>query len=195
MRLPRLTPEQYSPEQGELAARIGGKRGKVAGPFTCWLHNPGLCDRIESLASYVRFENALSEKMRELCLLATARYWSAQDSWNAHTEKAKAAGLSAEVIDAIANNRAPPFGSKDEAALYEFNKQLLESGFVGDETFAAALAEFGTQGVVDLVGCIGTFTMMALCLNAFQVDLDPAKGSPFPELSGYTRMAPRRRMG
>jgi 4-carboxymuconolactone decarboxylase len=195
MRLPRLTPEQYSLAQRELAERIGGKRGKVAGPFTCWLHSPQLCNRIESLATYVRFESALSEKLRELCLLLTARYWGAQDSWNAHTDKAKATGVSAEVISAMAENRPPPFGSREETVLYEFSKELLESGFVSEAAFSAALSEFGTQGVVDLVGCLGTFTMMALCLNAFQVDLDPTKTSPFPDLSGYTRVAPRQPLG
>jgi 4-carboxymuconolactone decarboxylase len=195
MRLPRLTPEQYSSVQRELAERIGGKRGKVAGPFTCWLHSPGLCDRIESLATYVRFESALSEKLRELCLLITARYWGAQDSWNAHTDKAKAAGLPVEVISAVADNRPPPFISKDEAALYDFSKELLETGFVSDATFSVAVGVFGTQGVVDLVGCLGTFTMMAMCLNAFQVDLDPAKAPPFADLSGYTRLTPRKPLG
>jgi 4-carboxymuconolactone decarboxylase len=167
----------------------------VAGPFACWLHNPELCDRIESLATYARFESALSEKSRELCLLIVARYWGAQDSWNAHIDKAAAAGLSTAVIAAIAENRAPPFGSRDEANLYAFCKELLEHGLVGDNTYGDAVNEFGVHGVVDLVGCLGIFTTMAFCLNAFQVDLDPARPPPFPDLSAYTRVAPRQPLG
>ncbi len=195
MRLPRLTAEQYSPRQKELADRIGGKRGKVAGPFACWLHSPELCDRIESLASYVRFDSAISEKLREFCLLIAARYWGAQDSWNAHRDKALAAGLAPEVIRALAECRAPDFTAEDERVFYQFCKELLETQFVSDVSFAAAEKLFGVRGVVDIVGCLGTFTMMSFCLNAFQVDLDPAKKPPFADIVNYRRIAPRMRLG
>ena len=44
-RFPRLTPEEMSPEQREVAAEISaGPRGEVRGPFIALLHNPALFD-------------------------------------------------------------------------------------------------------------------------------------------------------
>ena len=192
MRLPKLSPEQLSPRQQELAARIAGKRGQVRGPYLCWLHSPELCDRVESLGAYVRFDCSLSEKLREFSILITARYWDAQHSWNAHLDKAIAAGLPPDVPKAIAEGRKPDFKADDERVFFEFSMQLLEDHFVSDEIFAEALQLFGNQGVVDIIGCLGNFSMLSFCLNAFQVDLDPTKEPPFPDIRGYGRIAPKK---
>jgi len=188
MRLPTLSVDQLSPRQKALHERIAGKRGAVRGPFQVWLHSPELCDRVEALGAYVRFDCSLSEKLRELSILITARYWDAQHSWNAHVEKAIAAGLPHEVAQAIAQRREPKFQAEDERVFYEFCMEVLEKHFVSDSTFGAALRIFGNQGVVDIIGCLGNFSMLAFCLNAFQVDLDPSKAPPFPDVHGYGKV-------
>lgn len=58
---------------------------------------------------------------------------------------------------------------------------------MSDATFAAALEEFGEQGVVDLIGSSGNFSMLAMLLNTFQVDLQPVE-PPFPDVRGYARV-------
>lgn len=187
MRLPTLASEQLSARQKALAERIAGKRGAVRGPFQVWLHSPELCDRVEALGAYVRYDCSLSEKLREFSILITARHWDAQHSWNAHVEKAIAAGLPREVTQAIAERREPRFQAEDERVFYEFAREVLETHFVSEQTFGAALEIFGAQGVVDIIGCLGNFSMLAMCLNAFQVDLDPSKAPPFPDVRGYAK--------
>jgi 4-carboxymuconolactone decarboxylase len=58
---------------------------------------------------------------------------------------------------------------------------------VSDETFAAALAEFGEAGLVDLIGCLGNFSMLAMLLNAFQVDLQDVP-PPYPDVRGFAKV-------
>jgi 4-carboxymuconolactone decarboxylase len=196
MRLPPLTPEQYTDRQRQLAQRIAGARdGQVRGPFRCLLHSPELCDRLSALADFARFECSLPEKLREFCLLIAARYWDAQDSWNAHLGKALAAGLSAEVIQALAEKRSLSFAAEDERVFYQFCKELLEAHLVSDATYDAAHARWGDKGLVDAIGCIGTFSTLAMCLNAFEVDLDPKRAPPFADLRGYQRIANRAPLG
>jgi len=191
MRLAKLTEDQLTPRQKELAARIAGKRGQVRGPFLCWLHSPELCDRVEALGAYVRFDCSLSEKLREFSILITARHWDAQHSWNAHIDKAIVAGMSQESLQAIAERRAPEFAAEDERVFYEFCTEVLEEHFVSDATFAAALGLFGSNGVVDIIGCLGNFSMLAFCLNSFQVDLDPTRKPPFADVVGYAKVGKR----
>ncbi len=191
MRLPILKPEELSARQQELAARIAGKRGQVRGPFLVWLHSPELCDRVEALGAFVRFDCSLSEKLREFSILITARYWDAQHSWNAHFDKAVAAGMPADALLAIAAGRTPQFAAADEQVFYDFCMEVLDKHFVSDATFAAAQEQFGNHGVVDIIGCLGNFSMLAMCLNTFQVDLDPNRAPPYPDIRGYGRIAPR----
>jgi 4-carboxymuconolactone decarboxylase len=191
MRLPILKQEELSARQQELAARIAGKRGQVRGPFLVWLHSPELCDRVEALGAFVRYDCSLSEKLREFSILITARHWDAQHSWNAHFDKAVAAGMPADALLAIAEGRTPRFAAVDEEIFYEFCMEMLDSHFVSDATFAAAQKQFGNQGVVDIIGCLGNFSMLAMCLNAFQVDLDPTRPPPYPDVRGFGRIAAR----
>ena len=191
MRLPEIPEEQYTPRQREVAGRIAGKRGKVRGPYLCWLHSPELCDRVEALGAFVRFDCSLPERLREFSILLTARHFDAQHSWNAHVDKAVAAGMTADAMQAVAEGRQPRFTRPEDQVFYDFCTQLLQDHFVSDETYAAATRHFGNQGVVDIIGCLGNFSMLAMCLNAFQVDLDPSRAPPYPDIRGYRRIAPR----
>ena len=59
---------------------------------------------------------------------------------------------------------------------------------VSDETFAEAHELFGNQGVVDIIGTLGNFSMLAMLLNACQVDLQPGRTPPFPDVRGHQRV-------
>jgi len=189
MRLPVLGPEEMNERQQELSARITERRGGVRGPFRVWLQSPELCERVESLGAFVRFESCLPKHLRELTLLMAARHWDAQYSWNAHVNTAIEAGIPEAAVEAIAERREPVFPDAADQAFYAFCHELLELHFVTDGTFAAAHKHFGSQGLVDAVGSLGNFSMLAMCLNAFQVDLQPGRKPPFPDIRGYARVA------
>ena len=175
MRLPALSVEEMTPQQREVHDRIVGRRGRLGGPYPVWLRNPQLCERAEALGAYVRFESSLPLKLRELSILLTARFWDAQYSWNAHVDTAVAAGISRDAVDAIAGKREPAFAEADERIFYQFSMELLRDPYVSEKTFEGARQQFGESGVVDIVASIGSFSMLAMVLNAFLVDL---KGPP-----------------
>ena len=186
MRLPALT--ELSPRQQEISDRISSRRGGTRGPFLVWLRSPELCEKVEALGAYCRFESSLDMRLRELSLLIAARHFDAQYSWNAHVGKAVDLGIDAESLRALAANEVPSFASRDEQVLYQFSTEILREHFVSDETFALALAEFGEQGLVDLIGSLGNFSMLAMLLNTFQVDLQAIE-PPFPDVRGYAKLS------
>ncbi len=185
MRLPGLT--TLSPRQQEISDRITSRRGGTRGPFLVWLRSPELCEKVEALGAYCRFESSLDPRLRELSLLIAARYWDTQYSWNAHVGKAVEMGVSRESLTALAENQEPHFTQRDEEIAYRFSSEILRDHFVSDATFALALGEIGEQGVVDLIGCLGNFSMLAMLLNACQVDLQPVE-PPFPDVRGFARV-------
>ena len=185
MRLPKLT--DLSPRQQEISDRITSRRGGTRGPFLVWLRSPELCEKVEALGAFCRFESSLDPRLRELSLLIAARHWDAQYSWNAHVGKAADLGVSRESLTALAEHREPHFTSKDEDVVYRFSSEILDDHFVSDATFSEALAELGEQGVVDLIGSLGNFSMLAMLLNACQVDLQAVE-PPFPDVRGYAKV-------
>jgi 4-carboxymuconolactone decarboxylase len=186
MRLPALT--ELTPRQQEVSDAIAAKRGATRGPFLIWLRSPELAARVDELGAYCRFEASINERLRELSLLIAARHFDAQYSWNAHHKKAIEAGVSAESVKQLANNEVPRFTHADEQLLYSLATQILGNHFVDQETFDAALAEWGENGVVDIIGCLGNFSMLAMLLNTFQVDLKTGDPEPFPDVRGFSRV-------
>jgi 4-carboxymuconolactone decarboxylase len=188
MRLPALT--ELTPRQQEVSDAIAAKRGATRGPFLIWLHSPELAEKVDALGAYCRFGSHINERLRELSLLIAARHFDAQYSWNAHHKKAIEAGVSAASIEELAGNQVPHFAHADEQLLYTLATQILGDHFVDQATFDAALDEWGEAGLVDIIGCLGNFSMLAMLLNTFQVDLKPGDPEPFPDVRGFARVGP-----
>jgi 4-carboxymuconolactone decarboxylase len=68
----------------------------------------------------------------------------------------------------------------DEAAVYDFCAELLETGQVSDARFANVLARFGERGVVDLIGTVGYYTLVSMVLNVDRVPLPAGEAHPLP---------------
>jgi 4-carboxymuconolactone decarboxylase len=188
MRLDAISEDERSERQREMAERIAARRGAVRGPYKVWLHSPEACERIEELGGYVRFESSLPLRLRELSLLLAARAMDAQYSWNAHVDKTVEAGIPREAVDAIARRVEPAFDREEDEAYYRFCHELLTEHFVTDATFDRAFEHFGAEGLVDAVATLGNYVMLGMCLNAFQVDLQPDRLPPFPDIQGYARV-------
>ena len=99
-----------------------------------------------------------------------------------------AAGIPQDVIDDLAANKTPTFKAGDERVYYTFAMEDLNNHFVSDKTFAEARAIFGDKGVVDLIGAIGYVSMLQICLNSAQVDLQPDRKPPFADVRGYGKL-------
>jgi 4-carboxymuconolactone decarboxylase len=187
----RLTPlHDLTAEQARLEAGLTARRGGIHGPFGALLRSPRPGGLVEELSAYCARESRLPERLRELTLLVVARRFDAQHSWNAHVDKAVAAGVERAALERLARGEEPRFVRPDEELLHRFASQALLEHFVDDTTYAAALEEFGEPALVDLVISLGTFTTLALVLNTFQVDLQPDREPPFPDVRGFRRFRP-----
>ena len=174
-----LAPEEMSAEQRKVYESIaGGPRGGVRGPFNPLLRSPELADRAQKLGEYLRFNSSMPPRLNELAILITARYWSSQYEWHAHSALALKAGLAPSIIEDVSKGKRPSGLTEDEAAVYEFCTELHRDKAVSDATYAAAVKRFGERGVVDLIGVSGYYTLVSMVLN---VDRHPLPGgAPAP---------------
>jgi 4-carboxymuconolactone decarboxylase len=58
---------------------------------------------------------------------------------------------------------------------------LLNQHGIDSDTYAAAQAQFGEQGLIELVSIVGYYGMVSLTLNAFEVPLSADMEDPFPD--------------
>jgi 4-carboxymuconolactone decarboxylase len=170
-RLRNLDPNVITGYQKELYDRIAGRRGAVRGPFNAWLYSPELCDRVENLGAYVRFETDISMQLKEIAVLQIARHFTSQYMWRAHVRFALKHGVTQEQIDAIRERQEPPLPSDAEKTVYRYTAELLGNHRVSDATWDALVALLDERRTVEFTAFIGNFCMVALALNAFQVDL------------------------
>ncbi len=165
-RLPGIPLQKLNAKQKAAAAAIcAGPRGDVRGPFVPMLRSPGLTVPTQALGAYIRWGVKVPFRLAEFAGLMAARDWSCQYEWTVHVPHALRGGLSQDTIDALAECRRPHKMKKDEAIVYDFVNELLKNRSVSDATYARAVQHFGEESVVDLVGVVGYYAMIAMLMN------------------------------
>jgi len=177
--MPRLDPpelDRMSAHQRRIHDAIAsGPRGRVRGPLAVWLHRPGLAEHAQALGQYCRYGSSLCPRLSELAILTMAAWWRSSFEWWAHQPIAVQAGLDAGVAEQIRAGATPQFEQADESVVYRFVRALLETRQVPDALYQEAVRILGTDGVVDLVGIAGYYTLISMTINVF--DIPPADGS------------------
>jgi 4-carboxymuconolactone decarboxylase len=183
-RLKEITDEGMNALQKSLRDAIyagpRGKRQSLTGPFQIWLNAPELGLLAQAVGAHVRYKTSLSPRLSETVILATAHIWKAQYEWYAHEPQALKGGVSQKTINDIKAGRAPKSAPKDERALYDFVKEMYKTKRVSDRTYKRCHAFLGDQGMVELVGIAGYYSLIAMTLNAFRSPI-PDGPAPFKE--------------
>jgi 4-carboxymuconolactone decarboxylase len=180
-RMPPIADSDMTPAQREAAhAVVHGPRGALVGPFVPLLRSPELMERVQQLGAYLRYRSAIGTRLTELAILLVAREWDQQVEWAIHAPIALEAGVAPHIVDAIANWSRPGQMYPDEQAVYDFSLELLVKKHVSDETWSRAVAQFGEQGVTDLIGINGYYTLLAMVMNAAQTAEPGSSVAPLP---------------
>src|SRR5579871_2071638 len=159
--------------QKKVAQEVAsGPRGGVAGPFIPLLRSPEFESRLQKTGEYLRFNNALGRRLTEFVILITARQWTQQYEWGVHQPIALKEGVKREIVDAITEGRRPGGMTDEEAIAYDFATELQHNKSVSDVTYARAVKQFGEQGVIDMTGVVGYYSMLAMILNVAQTPPD-----------------------
>lgn len=184
-RLPTLTEETLDTAQRELlAAMRAGPRGgglNLRGPFGVFLHAPGFGSLAQELGAHCRFGTTVPARLSEFAILVTARLWRAQYEWHVHASIAEKAGVKAATLADLKAGRAPARAPADEKAVYAFVTELHAKKRVTDRTYARLHAILGDAGMVEFVGILGYYALVAMTLDVFRVPLPGDAKPPFAE--------------
>jgi 4-carboxymuconolactone decarboxylase len=172
----RLTPitskDQIPAKDYAIVDAIVGSRGALQGPFSMFLHCPELAGRVAHLGAFVRFEGSLDMRVRVLAAMTAAREFDAVYVWGAQTGSARRQGVPEATITAIREKHTrgvPP----EDAQVIDFTLQLIRKHRVDDATFKAVQARFGKEQLLQLTGAIGYYVMLAMTVNACELEAAP----------------------
>jgi 4-carboxymuconolactone decarboxylase len=135
------------------------------------------------MGELLRYRTSLPPEISEIAILVTARRWLSQVEWHMHAIAAAKAGIAADVVDAIKQQRRPANAGAKALAVYDYAVELTADGHVSQPTYEAVLKDWGALGIVELTALIGYYTMVAMTLNAHQIPLPDGVAPPLPEPS------------
>ncbi len=165
-----LSPDQLMVNDRILAVRAGGLAG---GPFAVLLSDPRMTERIAALYEYLRHQISLPKPLAEIAILTVARAWTCQYEWSGHKKQALAAGIDPVAVAAIEAGKVPRFSEEREAIVHSVAAELQRARAISDATYGKARDLLGEGQLVELVALIGFYTMLAVVLVAFDVDIIP----------------------
>jgi 4-carboxymuconolactone decarboxylase len=178
-RMPPIPADKLTEAQKKAAEVFAEGRGyAVRGPFVPLIRSPEVMLRAKAMGDYLRFKSVLPPRINEMVIIITAREWTQNYEWNSHHPAALKAGLRPEIADAIADGRRPTGMIEDEEIAYDMATEILRLKRVSDTTYARAVAKFGEQGVIDLLGVVGYYNFLAIVLNAARTPLPDGVAEP-----------------
>ncbi|HEX9417836.1 MAG TPA: carboxymuconolactone decarboxylase family protein [Methylomirabilota bacterium] len=164
--------DQVAAKDHAVVDSIVKSRGALHGPFTVFLHCPELAGRLAHLGAFVRFEGSLDKRVRVLAAMTVARELDAVYVWGAQTAGARRLDVPESTIAAVREKHSrgiPP----EDAQIVEFTRQLIRKHRVDDASVKALQARFGNEGFIELTGVIGYYSMLAMTVNACELEAAP----------------------
>jgi 4-carboxymuconolactone decarboxylase len=177
-RMPPIPADKMTDAQKKAAVELtSGQRGKLEGPFIPLLRSPEFMSRLQKTGEYLRFNTKLGPNISEFIILLTARHWTQQVEWSIHEPIAAQAGIKPDIITAIAEGRRLAGMPADEEIVYDFCAELFHQQGVSDATYKRAVNRFGEQGVIDITGLCGYYSMLGMIMNVARTPLPPGQTS------------------
>jgi 4-carboxymuconolactone decarboxylase len=177
-----ITPAEMTPAQRRVHELIiAGRRGRFGGPFQLLIRAPEICEHAAKLGEHLRWGTSLPDRLSELAIITTAKFWRAQYEWYAHAPLAEKAGVPSDAVEAIRSGETPSFKQRDEALVYRICTELFKTQRLSDASFKEAVATLGETGLTEVIAIIGYYTLIGNTLNVFQVAVPEGTTPPFPE--------------
>ena len=182
-RLPQLTVERLNAQQRALADDILKVSSVgLGGPYNSLLRSPELGKRMVALLDYLRFHTSVPRRLNEFAILIQARLWTSQVEWLTHYPLALKEGISEATASDLKAGRRPTSMKPDEAAVYDLCMEISTTHAVSDATYRRAAQVLNEQQLVDLLTLSGTYTTLAMMMNAVEQSLPPGTTPPLQPL-------------
>ena len=160
-RLPYLQRKNLDEQAKSIFDVLPGRspEGVLSGPLAFAAYNPTAAKALFDLHNAAVGDGTLNAHVRELAIMVACRETNYDLEWNAHEASALRAGVDANVLDVVLNNRPLAGINEADAVVIRFGRQMFGDRHVDSATFAKARELFGDSGVMDMVAVMNTYAV------------------------------------
>ena len=181
MRLPPLPADQWDEAVDQaLAGMLPAERRNprdASNVLSTLVNHPALTKAFLRFNVHLLYTSTLPPRIRELAILRVAHRRDCAYEWSHHVKMAKDEGITDDQIAAVRRfgdgsaTEAEDFGAFDRVVLTAVD-ELDEKSQLSDETWAALGERLDDRQRMDYVFTVGSYTMLAMALNTFGVELE-----------------------
>jgi 4-carboxymuconolactone decarboxylase len=158
--------------QGEVQATT--EDGALLGPFGPMLRFPQFGRGAWDYTKLFMAPHTLPESVRQVAILVVASRMGAGFELYSHEIAARDAGLTASQIAALAAGERPSDLDQEQETSYLVALTLVEGRQLPKSTYEAAVAAFAEAGVAELVFLVGSYVLLAIIINGYDLPVpDP----------------------
>jgi 4-carboxymuconolactone decarboxylase len=141
----------------------------LLGPFGGFLLSPGVGDALQRLGAAVRYQGRLTDRVREMAVLAVAARWDSSFERHAHEAVGRAIGLTDAELETLRGGGVPDLPDPVEAAALRVTRALLD-GDVDDETWSSSVPPLDAGIVFELIVLVGYYSTIALQMRVLRTE-------------------------
>ncbi len=176
MRLPPLPADEWDEAVDQaLAGMLPAERRNprdASNVLSTLVNHPALTKAFLRFNVHLLYTSTLPPRIRELAILRVAHRRDCAYEWTHHVNLAKREGMTDDEIAAV--RRGPDSWTVDEfeRAVLTGVDELDEKSQLSDETWATLGERLDDRQRMDYVFTVGSYTMLAMALNTFGVELE-----------------------
>ena len=141
-----------------------------SGPYLALMNHPELCEKIESLGRYLKFNGHLPRDVYQFIVLAVANFTGAVFEWRDHIQHAVETGVSESVIKQL---KVTGIAYKNFPENYQIAADILQASLqwknIPEPLQNRAIEFYGMQGFVEIVVLSGFYQLFAGINQGFDI--------------------------
>jgi len=173
VRIPPVKEPDWDDDVRSALRRLATGRDRPPNVFTTLANHPRLFRPWLDLGDHVLGQSTLPPRVREMVILRTAALAGSPYEWAHHTVIGRSAGLSDDEIARVESGPDASGWAEDDRDVLRAVDELHKDNDLAEPTWQALAARWNTEQMMDLVMTVGFYTMTAMSLNAFRVEIDP----------------------
>lgn len=172
-------PQDLSPTQqrlyGQIVTRIGrdspriDAEGRLDHALSLRFLSPEIGIAMEGMIGSVAQHLSLTDRCREIAILATAYHERSTYESAAHERIARGLGLSDDELRAVARGDADALAAPVERLTLAVATSLLETNGISDDLYVAAGHQVEERGLYEIAAVVGFYRFVATQLSVFEV--------------------------
>jgi 4-carboxymuconolactone decarboxylase len=155
-----------------LVAKRKSQGAPFDGPYAALMNHPELCEKIEALGYYLKFEGHLPRDIYQFVVLYVAKRTNSTFEWQDHLPHALEAGIPQAVIEQLKKSDE---GNADFPEPYQLAAQVLKTTQayhnIPEDVQKKAIGVYGVKGFLEIIVLSGFYQMFSSINQGLDIQL------------------------